>query len=318
MEGSEDAEKRLKKIYAHFLRLNLQGYLKSRDFDIVCIEYDVENIWQSNLLAEIQIYNRWGTQYSLHSYPESWADSLFKNFLNSIFLKSPGKFVEIIPSLLSDYSKWNARQSISVPIDDETIKVFGEDLLNLDYDEQDVIMYFERAGYNLEELLNRETIIAIRRIEPKEEPKKSFQSKDVFIVHGHDESIKDSVALYVSQLGLTPIILSDKPSGGDTLIEKLEHHSDVRYAIVLLTPDDVGQSRRDNIEKTRARQNVILELGLFIGLLGRENVCPIVNGVGELPSDFIGVVYVPYDPKWKLHLVRELVKAGFEIPAEKL
>ena len=142
----------------------------------------------------------------------------------------------------------------------------------------------------------------------------------IFIVHGHDHAIKDNVTVFIHSLKLEPIIISDKANAGKTLIEKLEEYSDVSFAVVLLSPDDLGHSLKDSNEKTRARQNVIFELGLFIGRLGRENVCPIVNNVAELPSDYLGIVYIPYDEKgaWKLHLIREFVKAGFNIDPKNL
>jgi predicted nucleotide-binding protein len=152
--------------------------------------------------------------------------------------------------------------------------------------------------------------------------KSSQNSNEIFIIHGHDHAIRDSVANYIHKLGLKPIILADEASGGKTLIEKLEGWKKVKYAIVLLTPDDSSgcYTEDKHLLKTRARQNVIFELGLFIGWLGRENVCPISNGVDELPSDYMGVVYLPFDKEgaWKLSLIRELGKAGFKIEPSKI
>jgi len=93
----------------------------------------------------------------------------------------------------------------------------------------------------------------------------------VFIAHGHDEVAKQIVARFVSQLDLEPIILHEQPNCGRTIIEKLEAHTLVDFAVVLLTPDDVGYPADDATKQSkRARQNVILELGLFLGVLGRE------------------------------------------------
>jgi len=143
---------------------------------------------------------------------------------------------------------------------------------------------------------------------------------DVFIVHGHDEGVKNSVARFFEKLGLRPIILHEKPDGGRTLIEKFEHYSDAKFAVVLMTPDDVGAlaSRQDEMRQ-RARQNVILELGFFMGKLGRKYVRALyVDGV-ELPSDYGGVVYILLDSAngWKLRLARELKSVGFEIDLNK-
>ena len=68
-------------------------------------------------------------------------------------------------------------------------------------------------------------------------------SKDIFIVHGRDNAVKEEVARFIDKLGLHPIILHEKPDRGKTIIEKFEHHSDVGFAVVLLTPDDVGHPK---------------------------------------------------------------------------
>ncbi len=138
----------------------------------------------------------------------------------------------------------------------------------------------------------------------------------VFIVHGRDEAAKEAAARFVARLNLEPIILHEQPNGGRTIIEKLEEHLDVDFAIVLLTPDDVGAISTDPANlKSRARQNVVLELGLFLGALGRNKVCALHKGALELPSDFAGVVYVPMDDAggWRLLLAREMKQAGMAI-----
>ena len=101
-----------------------------------------------------------------------------------------------------------------------------------------------------------------------------YDPKKIFIVHGHDELSKFKLESILRELKLEPIILNDKANEGKTIFEKLEKHTArVGYAIVLLTPDDVGGQNEDSL-KPRARQNVILELGYFMGSLGRERaVC---------------------------------------------
>ena len=140
------------------------------------------------------------------------------------------------------------------------------------------------------------------------------KKRDVFIVHGHEETTKLKVAEFLRELKLNPIILHEQRSKGKTIIEKIEAYSDVGFAIVLLTPDDVGATEieRDNL-KERARQNVILELGYFIGKLDRENVCALYKGSIELPSDFDGVIYVSLQDDWKLKLANEIDASGIEI-----
>lgn len=143
--------------------------------------------------------------------------------------------------------------------------------------------------------------------------------RKIFVVHGHDNEMKQTVARFLERLDFEAIILHEKASGGDTIIEKFERNSDVSYAVVLLSPDDVGAAsdKRDKLQ-ARARQNVVLELGYFIGKLGRSHVCTIVRGQIEAPSDFHGVVYVPFEGEdWKFHLVKELKHLGFDIDANR-
>jgi len=138
----------------------------------------------------------------------------------------------------------------------------------------------------------------------------------VFIVHGHDEAARETTARYLERLGLEAVILHEQVNQGRTIIEKLEQSSNVEFAVVLLTPDDVGAAAgaKDKLNP-RARQNVVLELGYFVAKLGRSRVCALHKGDVELPSDFLGVVYVPMDSAggWRLLLARELKGAGFAI-----
>lgn len=145
-------------------------------------------------------------------------------------------------------------------------------------------------------------------------PKGPLKDSAVFIVHGHDEAAREMVARFVSRLRLKPVILHEQPNRGRTIIEKFEGHSSVSFAIVLLTPDDVGGKDEAGL-KPRARQNVILELGFFCGTLTRSRVCALVKGEVELPSDYLGVLYIPFDDggAWQMQLAREMKDAGLTI-----
>lgn len=141
------------------------------------------------------------------------------------------------------------------------------------------------------------------------------KSGKIFIVHGHDGEAREAVARFISSIGLTPIILHEQANRGRTVIEKVEAHGDVSFAVVLLTPDDLGKAKGSTDLEPRARQNVLLELGYFFGRLGRENVCALKRGHVEVPSDFAGVVWETMDAGtgWKLSLGRELQAAGHSI-----
>jgi predicted nucleotide-binding protein len=85
---------------------------------------------------------------------------------------------------------------------------------------------------------------------------------------------------------------------------------------VLLTPDDIGSAANKPSDlKARARQNVIMELGYFMGRLGRFRVCALHKGSVELPSDYQGVLYIELDPAgaWKAKLAQEFVQAKLPI-----
>lgn len=149
-----------------------------------------------------------------------------------------------------------------------------------------------------------------------EGPRVREVTRRVFLVHGHDEEGKLAVARFLEQLRLEPVILSERPNEGRTIIEKFEHHADVSYAIVLFTSDDVGYAKVDpGTQRPRARQNVVLELGYFIGRLTRACVCALYKDAVELPSDLHGVLYVQMDAGdgWKLKLAKEMKAAGLEV-----
>jgi predicted nucleotide-binding protein len=117
--------------------------------------------------------------------------------------------------------------------------------------------------------------------------------RKVFIVHGHAGEPREAVARYLDRVNLEPIILHEQANQGKTIIEKFEAHSGVGFAIVLLTPDDVG-GPVGGAQQPRARQNVVLELGYFIGRLTRARVCALKAGDVELPSDILGIVWTPF------------------------
>ncbi len=179
-------------------------------------------------------------------------------------------------------------------------------------------------------------------------------SKNVFIVHGRDHEPMKELKTMLLEFGLNPIVLHEQPSGSRTIVEKLEKYSDVGYAFVILTPEDVGCLKNKIREKInsvlkltedkkprsliadihsigviraymhemnaylspRARQNVVLEFGYFMGLLSRDRVCCLLKGDVEKPSDMHGIVYVPFKDsveERRSMIIKELKEAGFEL-----
>lgn len=139
----------------------------------------------------------------------------------------------------------------------------------------------------------------------------------VFIVHGHDNALKQEVARIIEKQGLEAIILSGQANQGKTIIEKIEENSDVGAAICLFTGDDYGRAKDATSENLRARQNVVFEAGYFMGKLGRGNVILIASPDIEIPSDLQGVVYTNKD-MWQTDVLRELKAIGYNVDFNKL
>lgn len=142
----------------------------------------------------------------------------------------------------------------------------------------------------------------------------STTSRKVFIVHGHDDGMKEGVARFLSAIGFDPIILHEQPNKGRTIIHKFREVAQTAgFAVVLLSPDD-----ETTAGQRRARQNVILELGFFLGALGPDRVAALKKGDVETPSDFDGVIYTAYEGNWKSALATELQAVGYDIDWNKV
>ena len=139
----------------------------------------------------------------------------------------------------------------------------------------------------------------------------------IFIVHGHDGELKESVARIIEKQDIHAIILSEQANQGKTIIEKFENYSDVGGAICLFTADDIGRGKHESDEHCRARQNVVFETGFFMGSLGRNRVVILADDGIEMPSDLSGVVYTS-TRNWEVSVLRELQKMGYTIDLNKL
>lgn len=148
------------------------------------------------------------------------------------------------------------------------------------------------------------------------------QVAKIFVVHGHDREARDQLELILRRLGLQPFILQNEDGGGKTIVEALEQHiyRDAAFGVVLMTPDDFGyvKTETDADRRPRARQNVVLELGMVMASLGRERMAILQKGALERPSDTDGILRIEFNdhvretvPK----LVQRLQASGFDIPA---
>ncbi len=148
------------------------------------------------------------------------------------------------------------------------------------------------------------------------------RSNKIFVVHGHDNEMKLDVAQTLQKLDLDPILLHEQPNRGRTIIEKITDYAHVSFAVVLLSPDDLAypEEKTSDEAKYRARQNVIFELGYFLGRLGRQNVIAIYRKKKdfEIPNDYNGVLWIEYKNGWYFELIKELQACNFDVDANKL
>ena len=148
--------------------------------------------------------------------------------------------------------------------------------------------------------------------------------RKIFVVYGHDDIARTQLEAMLRRRDLEPIILDQQVSAGQTIIEKLEEYSkEVQYAIVLATPDDEGKSVSEPTTKKRVRQNVVLELGMFLSKLGRDKVAILLKEDRdfEKPSDIQGLIYIPFSNRVDdvtVSLVKELSNQGYNIDNKKL
>lgn len=164
-----------------------------------------------------------------------------------------------------------------------------------------------------------ETASTVMPVSPSDESPAAL-SRKVFIVHGHDQSFLAKAARFVEKLGLEAVILHEQANMGMTVIEKIEAHTDVGFAIVLYTPDDKGNTVAEadlGHLNLRARQNVIFEHGYLIAKLSRSHVVPLMGGNLEIPSDIRGVVYVD-DSNWQVDIAKEMLAVGYDIDFNRL
>ena len=153
----------------------------------------------------------------------------------------------------------------------------------------------------------------------------AVSDKKIFIVHGHDNNARDQLELILRRLGLEPFILQNSEAGSKTLVEALEAsiYKETGLGIILMTPDDYGYSKQktEADRQPRARQNVILEMGMVMASLGRERMLILKKGALEMPSDAAGIQYHEFNdhvreivPK----LAQRLQQLGFNIDTSKI
>ncbi|MGF7158407.1 putative nucleotide-binding protein [Rhodoligotrophos appendicifer] len=240
------------------------------------------------------------------------------------------------PEKISRTNPWAEVQALSAYIDDGLAQVFGQDTpeflryraatdflwqtnVNFPTPHEEIVSSLNECKEQSLRLLYAAMESVSDRIitapaDNTSASEQTMRSRKVFIVHGHDGHPREAVARLLERLHFQAIILMEQANQGSTIIEKIERYKDVGFAVVLLTPDDFGGKVGFN-PASRPRQNVLLELGYFLGRLGRPLVFTLKAGEMDLPSDFAGVVWEDFDAGggWKAKLCRELEAAGFDI-----
>lgn len=161
---------------------------------------------------------------------------------------------------------------------------------------------------------------------PAMAPAEDRPSKKIFVVYGHDKPARTQLDSMLRRWGLDPVILDELPSKGQTIIEKLEDYTeDVGFGVVLATPDDMGYPK-DHEDQTayRARQNVVLELGMLLVKLGRPRVAILLGSQVDMerPSDIQGLIYIPFKSDLQKEagplLAKEMAEQGYDIDVKRL
>jgi predicted nucleotide-binding protein len=247
---------------------------------------------------------------------------------------------EAFEALSNDFSKWNSFNS-------ELLKrTFTTDELAKEYEywgamavsmrepslgEKIAEIYkdVDKKIHRLDSIIERLELIPLSSASPSavtpiaDGSPGQVRTKRVFVVHGRDEVSKTSLEVFLHEIGLEPVVLHRQADEGMTVIEKFEKHSDVGYAFILLTPDEVaylaaeeGKPDGERSKELRARPNVIFEFGYFVGKLGRSRVCCLYTGNVSLPSDVNGMVYKRYERSIEevaYSVIKDLKASGYAV-----
>ncbi|MFA4859594.1 hypothetical protein [Methanoregula sp.] len=295
----------LKRIYAHLLSLDVDGFLQSRPFKIFCLENDIEDLWirSFNDVFEHEDHQ----DYDSNNFPLSWTDEIFGGFLTQIYIDKEGKFGKIVAAFLKYYSKFS-----SIPINIELIKDIGFDLLDLECDEEWLYIDFENAGYDLPSILQTKppSLVPGKEKNAISVEEHSIQNiSKVHIPHEIQESLKKfkldhpdpkKVAFIMMQFGNTQdhtnILSALRKSLAESGLKGLRaddkaYHSDTYFNILTyLHGCGFGIAVFEIISQESFNPNVSLEVGYLLGL--DKPICLLKEeNLETLPSDLVGKLY---------------------------
>jgi predicted nucleotide-binding protein len=147
-----------------------------------------------------------------------------------------------------------------------------------------------------------------------------LRGENILLIHGHDEATKESVSKFIQTLGLRALVLHEQPNGGRGIIEKFGESSNINFAIILLTPNDItSPQNKPGEQQAQISQSVIFEFGYFLGKLGHGRVCVLYKEGGEIPLDYSNIMCIPLDSRggWRLLVAKEIKQAGIDIDLNK-
>lgn len=294
-------------LFSDLITHKIGDYFKSRSFKLYLSKVGALELW-TKLFNEAKS-NR--SYYSIDMDVEK-IDSVeaFKKLLQ--YLKNNDRVEDLVITIISNFIKEKKSYADFSDLE-ESILVGGFKPESIKILKEAIDVFNNK---NIQEELKEET----SKNDAQLISKNKQDLKSIFIVHGHNEAIKQTVARILDKQKLSPIILNEQTDNGLTIIEKLEKYSNVSFAIVLLTYDDFGNLKTCEEKKKRARQNVIMELGYFFAKLGRKNVLTLYEKEVELPSDSSGILYTQLDDSghWKFKMGQELKAAGFDFDLNNL
>jgi predicted nucleotide-binding protein len=275
-------EPELKPLYANLKRLNIGDYLYTQEFNLFALENNIDEIWEE---CKKEIRRKKNVIKSgKHNTEEE--EEAFMLLISGFYEDDEeNSFDAFIFDILLNFAEWSQTKLdfTGVISNLKDINVPKEDLL-----------YLTKKIRKIQ-VTKPIKLIAKVKIKPDTEQNQIIiKSNKIFVVHGRDDKSRLEICnLLKDDLKLEPIVLQDKPNNSiETIISKFERlASDCSAAIVLFTPDD------DSGDNKRARQNVILELGYFLGKFQDENNRRIIilkKGNLEIPSDISGVLYLEY------------------------
>jgi len=279
MANKIDINPKLKPLFVNLKRVEIGIFLYSKEFELFSIENNFDKQWE--YYNSYVITNK-GYFDSIGPHDTEDEELAFSYLMNSIYLNSNEHFNYFISIVLIKFADWHPTK-LDFSYIHNSLKEFMS--------KQELLEFIAETRKIRDTKPDK---LEISKISDIISETIDIDPKKIFIVHGHDDNAKLEIKnLLKNDFELEPVILQEKTNESlETIISKFERLAkDCSVAIVLFTPDDLSDG------KYRARQNVVLELGYFLGKFRNDSTRKIIvikNGDIEIPSDIAGVIYLEY------------------------